>query len=190
MTKRNIALVIVIVSLALLLLNKNQKIFKQNQPIVEKVVDINEEDAKPSYKRGACEYLLDEEEDLYKGDIAEVNFESFPKAGTFYTRITESIKTGANFAGHYFIADWGCGTDCVGYAVIDVISGEIIEYVGASGDTHLYFYTGGKYFTLDPVYAGTERNYYTTEEGDNGKAEVVVACTEIAEDGMYGIIKE
>lgn len=43
----------------------------------------------------------------------------------FRTRIREGASKGPNFAGHYTIAEWGCGTSCVSIAVVDAKSGDI-----------------------------------------------------------------
>ncbi|MBI4479763.1 MAG: hypothetical protein HY651_07040 [Acidobacteria bacterium] len=32
---------------------------------------------------------------------------------------------GPNFAGHYFVITWGCGTGCLGIVVVDAITGRI-----------------------------------------------------------------
>jgi hypothetical protein len=32
-----------------------------------------------------------------------------------------------NFAGHFTVAVWGCGSNCVSYAVIDAITGAVYE---------------------------------------------------------------
>jgi hypothetical protein len=45
----------------------------------------------------------------------------------FRTRISEAAKKGPNFAGHYTIAEWGCGTSCVSVAVIDAETGVVSE---------------------------------------------------------------
>ena len=43
----------------------------------------------------------------------------------FRTQIREAARKGPNFAGHYTIAEWGCGGGCVSLAVIDAISGRV-----------------------------------------------------------------
>jgi len=45
----------------------------------------------------------------------------------FRTRIREAAKQGPNFAGHYTIAEWGCGSSCVSVAVIDAETGVVHE---------------------------------------------------------------
>jgi hypothetical protein len=49
----------------------------------------------------------------------------------FRTRIREAAEKGPNFAGHYAVAVWGCGSDCAQLNVIDVQSGEV--YPGPFG---------------------------------------------------------
>jgi hypothetical protein len=43
----------------------------------------------------------------------------------FRTRIREGAAAGPNFAGHYTIADWGCGAGCVSLAVVDAADGKV-----------------------------------------------------------------
>lgn len=45
----------------------------------------------------------------------------------FRTAIREGAKKGANFAGHYAIAAWGCGSGCASMAVVDLESGAVYE---------------------------------------------------------------
>lgn len=46
---------------------------------------------------------------------------------TFRTVIREAAAKGPNFAGHYTIAQWGCGGGCVSMAVIDAKSGRVTD---------------------------------------------------------------
>lgn len=41
--------------------------------------------------------------------------------------IREGAKKGANFAGRYAIAEWGCGASCVQIAVVDLQSGNVYD---------------------------------------------------------------
>ncbi len=43
----------------------------------------------------------------------------------FRTRIREGYQEPANFAGHYVLVWWGCGTDCYSGVVIDKLTGRI-----------------------------------------------------------------
>ncbi|MBA3765558.1 MAG: hypothetical protein H0W99_00960 [Acidobacteria bacterium] len=46
-------------------------------------------------------------------------------ARMFRTRLREAAKGKPNFAGHYIVATWGCGSACVMGAVIDVKTGRV-----------------------------------------------------------------
>jgi hypothetical protein len=50
-----------------------------------------------------------------------------PGQRRFRTRINQAARNGPNFAGHYTIAEWGCGTSCVSVAVIDAETGVVYE---------------------------------------------------------------
>ena len=43
----------------------------------------------------------------------------------YRTMIRDAAKGGPNFAGHYTIAQWGCGAGCVSIAVTDAADGRI-----------------------------------------------------------------
>jgi hypothetical protein len=48
-----------------------------------------------------------------------------PGERLFRTRIREGAAKGPNFAGHYSIAEWGCGSSCVSIAVVDAKTGHV-----------------------------------------------------------------
>ena len=60
----------------------------------------------------------------YKGKVASIKLTS-PSAQMFRTRLRENAKTGMNFAGHYIVATWGCGSDCHSVAIIDAKTGKV-----------------------------------------------------------------
>ena len=45
----------------------------------------------------------------------------------FRTRIQLGMKKGPNFAGRYRIIQWGCGSDCLNFAVADLTTGKVYE---------------------------------------------------------------
>ena len=57
--------------------------------------------------------------------LNSVNLSSHPDAPNFKTRLEYKLNEAANFAGHYILTSWGCGTMCQMNAVIDVLSGEV-----------------------------------------------------------------
>lgn len=50
---------------------------------------------------------------------------SSPEAYNYRTRLREASQEDVNFASHYRVVTWGCGTNCIAGAVIDVISGRV-----------------------------------------------------------------
>ncbi|PYQ28750.1 MAG: hypothetical protein DMF56_13785 [Acidobacteria bacterium] len=42
------------------------------------------------------------------------------RAHHYRTRLREEAKEGANYDGHYRVAMWGCGSNCMEWAVIDL----------------------------------------------------------------------
>ncbi|HEU4598055.1 MAG TPA: hypothetical protein VFS10_23205 [Pyrinomonadaceae bacterium] len=62
---------------------------------------------------------------VYRGRVARVNLRSARGAGTFRTRLREGAKEGVNFAGHFSLVGWGCGTGCMSVAVIDAKNGAV-----------------------------------------------------------------
>ena len=45
----------------------------------------------------------------------------------YRTRIRNGVAAGAgpNFAGHYFVISWGCGSNCAMMAMVDARTGEV-----------------------------------------------------------------
>jgi hypothetical protein len=43
------------------------------------------------------------------------------------TTIRNRVKSGPNFAGHYTVVDWGCGTMCAVFVIVDARSGLVYE---------------------------------------------------------------
>jgi hypothetical protein len=46
-------------------------------------------------------------------------------AWMFRTRIREVAQRRPNFAGHYVLATWGYGAECLSYVIVDVTSGKV-----------------------------------------------------------------
>jgi hypothetical protein len=47
------------------------------------------------------------------------------RAHRYRTVLREESQEGVNFNGHYRVARWGCGTNCIEWAVIDLASGRV-----------------------------------------------------------------
>jgi hypothetical protein len=66
---------------------------------------------------------------IYKGTAAQVQYnERLPQALEFKANIDEAVSKGVNFAGKYAVAQWGCGANCQGHAVVNVESGKIVAF--------------------------------------------------------------
>lgn len=64
--------------------------------------------------------------EIYKGKPARPRIRT-PYQKQFRTCIRESMDQGVNFAGHYIVATWGCGSGCMQFAVTDAISGRVYD---------------------------------------------------------------
>jgi len=59
--------------------------------------------------------------------LGEIDFTSHADASNFRTRLEYNLNESANFAGHYIVTYWGCGTMCQMVAIIDVLDGDVFS---------------------------------------------------------------
>jgi hypothetical protein len=64
--------------------------------------------------------------DIFKGKPAAPKLIR-PADKLFRTRIREGAAAGPNFAGHFTIAEWGCGSACVSVAVVNAKTGDVYD---------------------------------------------------------------
>src|SRR5579863_10367620 len=57
---------------------------------------------------------------------ATLDTQSNPVARTYRTVLRREMSEGANFAGHYRLAVWGCGSSCAMFAVVNLNTGRVI----------------------------------------------------------------
>ncbi len=69
---------------------------------------------------------------VYKGKLAPPDFSSNPNAKRFITRIKEGCEDGINFAGHYTLISWGCGSPCQSGVVVNRKNGRIFDGVDST----------------------------------------------------------
>jgi hypothetical protein len=65
-----------------------------------------------------------------------LDLKSNPIATTYRTVLRRELVEAPNYAGHYRVAFWGCGTSCAMFAVIDLKTGKVItarEFAAVSG---------------------------------------------------------
>ena len=63
----------------------------------------------------------------FKGKIAVIDYSGNKYPEMFKTAIGAGVAGGVNFAGHYIVVKWGCGSDCEQGAVVDAINGSVYE---------------------------------------------------------------
>jgi hypothetical protein len=70
----------------------------------------------------------------------KLNLGSNPIARRYRTVLRIAIAGGPNFAGHYKLVHWGCGTSCAMFAVVNLKTGRVItpEGFSAVGGVSLY----------------------------------------------------
>lgn len=66
--------------------------------------------------------------EAFDGRVASPDFSTQPEADHHRTAISRDVDRGVNFAGHYVLAEWGCGAGCYGMAVVDATDGSIDGY--------------------------------------------------------------
>jgi hypothetical protein len=63
----------------------------------------------------------------YTGKPAAADVRTHARSRMFRTVIREGAKSPPNFAGHYTVVDWGCGTGCVAHAIVDARTGAVFH---------------------------------------------------------------
>jgi hypothetical protein len=71
---------------------------------------------------------------LYNGPNARPLIARDGEARPFRTRIRDWARQKPNFAGHYILATWGCGSLCTQITFIDAVSGKIIMQDGLNSN--------------------------------------------------------
>lgn len=70
---------------------------------------------------------------------AKLDVSSNPTARTYRTLLRRELSQGPNFAGHYRIAVWGCGSSCAMFALLDAETGRVITPENFSHTSGVYF---------------------------------------------------
>ena len=65
--------------------------------------------------------------DSFTGPPASPDVKSTRLAHRFRTVIRRGAQAGPNFAGHFTLVRWNCGSGCIMYAVIDATNGRVFE---------------------------------------------------------------
>ena len=78
-------------------------------------------------------------------------------ARRYKTIISNSMADEPNFAGHYRVVAWGCGTDCRGFAIVNLLSGktytlpslESVDGVMGNDEDRLSYRPDSKLFVIN-----------------------------------------
>ena len=96
--------------------------------------------------------------DKFSGTPAPVDLRSHPDARRFRTVLREGSRAGPNFAGHYTIVTWGCGTNCQQLTIVDSRSGRVY-FAPFTVETSIHFTIISRLLAVDPY--GTD---FTAQE--------------------------
>lgn len=69
----------------------------------------------------------------------KVDLTTNPIARMYPSVLRQEISHGPNFAGHYRLAAWGCGSSCTMLAVVNLNTGRVITPEGFSRTSGVYF---------------------------------------------------
>ena len=169
---RVILVIILLVLLALLWGSYSHKEFEDisesgNTPTKEQ----EGQPAKVVYKHELNEFPIEEQEPF---KIAPLDLSSNPIGFEYRTAIRNAYAEGPNFAGHYVVVGWGCGTNCEDNIIVNAKTGKILNaelrsFAGfASYDINSRLIisnpqiTSGSYDEF--VRAGFETEYYLLSE--------------------------
>ena len=67
----------------------------------------------------------------YSGPNASPDLRGDRRSRTYRTQLRRWAAEKPNFAGHYILATWGCGTGCTQIAIIDALTGNVFHPPGA-----------------------------------------------------------
>ena len=111
-----------------------------------------------------------------KARVKSIDFKNNPEARTFRTRLGYALDRGVNFAGHYIVTGWGCGTGCTNGAIIEARTGDVIwpdqfmnidaTYGDGYSDEQLEFKNNSRLLIIHGRPGGRDENAKTPPSGD------------------------
>jgi hypothetical protein len=115
----------------------------------------------------------------------KLDLSSNPIAKRYQTVLRRELHHRANFAGHYRLAIWGCGSSCAMFAVIDLKTGQIITVEGLNS-------VGGNHLAADDFLPDTESGSWGFRFGTGSKLLVLVGTLdedESREGAFYFVLQ-
>ena len=72
---------------------------------------------------------------VYAGPNAAPDVRSDPRSRMYRTQLRGWAGEKPNFAGHYILANWGCGTGCTQIAIVDALTGKVFHPPGVRSNS-------------------------------------------------------
>jgi len=116
---------------------------------------------------------------------AKLDLSSNSLAKTYRTVLHQELAKGPNYAGHYRVAIWGCGSSCAMFAVINLKTGQIITAEGLTS-------VSGNYLVADEFLPNTESESWGFRYGTRSKLLVLVGALdedESREGAFYFVLQ-
>lgn len=88
--------------------------------------------------------------DVFVGPHARPNIASSPDARRFKTTILRDYTGKADFAGHFQVVSWGCGSNCHVLALVDTKTGKI-TFAPSSAALGAEYHLDSALFIIDPT---------------------------------------
>ena len=63
----------------------------------------------------------------FAGPSVPIDLSSHAQGWTYRTRLRRAAEQPPDFAGHYVVAQWGCGTSCAVHHLVDLTTGRIFD---------------------------------------------------------------
>ena len=94
----------------------------------------------------------------FRGKPALVNLRSDPGAPMYRTVLRKGAAKGPNFADHFTIVTWGCGSNCQRFAIVDARSGRV-KMISQYASNGLLFRRSSALLIADPIRESDMQQY-------------------------------
>jgi hypothetical protein len=94
---------------------------------------------------------------IYRGKAAEPVFTT-KEEREFRTQICRQAAKGPNFAGHYTVVTWGCGTQCTSFVIVDARTGRIFSHAQRENAAWPFCNLDSRLMVTDDDCRGAEEN--------------------------------
>lgn len=112
------------------------------------------------------------------------DLKSNPVASRFRTVLKRGAAKGPNYAGHYTVVGWGCGSACLSFAVVNAMTGEVMVADGIDN-------VGGAFLDADDFMPGTASQYWALRYRADSRLLVVLGSLNDSdnEGAFYYVVK-